>query len=85
MKISARKEVRMGKEDWTLFKMNPGNRISYVRKSFYIQDDVEKTLTALSMATGVEISLLVNEALGDLVEKYQPLAAMNLLKKMFTQ
>ena len=64
--------------------MNPAGR-NYVKKSFYIQDDIEKILVALSMMTGVEKSLLVNEAIGDLVKKYQPLTAVDLLKKMFIQ
>jgi len=70
--------------DWTLLKMNKGRR-SFVKKSFYIQDDIEKILIALSMTTGVEMSLLVNEAIGDLVKKYQPLTAVDLLKKMCIQ
>jgi len=51
-------------------------------KSFYIKDDIEKTLVALSVMTGMEKSLLVNEAIGDLVKKYQPLTAIDLLEKI---
>jgi hypothetical protein len=77
------KEAEMGKRDWTLLKLMREDRgCNYVNKSFYIKDDIEKTLTAISAMTGVEMSLLVNEAIGDLVEKYQPLTAVDLLKKM---
>jgi hypothetical protein len=80
------KEVEMGKRDWTLLGMKKEDRSSnYINKSFYIQNDIEQTLTALSVMTGVEMSLLVNEAIGDLIEKYQPLTAIDPLKKMLIQ
>lgn len=76
----------MAERDWTLHKMKIDDMSSrYVRKSFYIQEDVERTLSALSAMTGKEMSLLVNEAIGDLVDKYQPMTAIDLLKKMMIQ
>lgn len=51
-----------------------------IKRNYYIDDRYAKALTVLSALTGKELSLLVNEAIGDLIGKYQPKTDINLLK-----
>ncbi len=51
-----------------------------IKRNYYIEDRYAKALTILSALTGKELSLLVNEAIGDLVGKYQPMTDIDLLK-----
>ncbi|MGD0211149.1 MAG: ribbon-helix-helix domain-containing protein [Desulfomonilia bacterium] len=46
----------------------------------YIEERYAKALTVLSALTGKELSLLVNEAIGGLIKKYQPMTDIDLLK-----
>jgi hypothetical protein len=50
-----------------------------VKRNYYIEERYAKALTVLSALTGKELSLLVNEALGDLINKYQPMTDIDLL------
>ena len=51
-----------------------------IKRNYYIEERYAKALTILSALTGKELSLLVNEAIGDLVGKYQPMTDIDLLK-----
>ncbi len=44
-----------------------------IKRNYYIEERYAKALTVLSALTGRELSLLVNEALADLIGKYQPM------------
>lgn len=59
---------------------NAGNSVKLIKRNYYIEVRYAKALTVLSALTGKELSLLVNEALGDLIQKYQPKTEINLLK-----
>ena len=51
-----------------------------IKRNYYIDERLTKALTILSALTGKELSLLVNEAIGELVRKYQPMTEINLLR-----
>jgi hypothetical protein len=51
----------------------------FIKRNYYIEERYGKALTVLSALTRKELSLLVNEALGDLIRKYQPKTEINLL------
>ena len=51
-----------------------------VKRNYYIDQRYAKALTVLSALTGKELSLLVNEALSDLVTKHQPHTDIDLLR-----
>ena len=51
-----------------------------IKRNYYIEERHIKALTVLSALTGKELSLLVNEALGDMINKYQPKTNINLLR-----
>ena len=57
-----------------------GQKKSLIKRNYYIEDRYAKALTVLSALTGKELSLLVNEAIGELVKKYQPKTDVDLLK-----
>jgi len=57
-----------------------GKKISLVKRNYYIEERYAKALTVLSALTGKELSLLVNEAIGGLIKKYQPQTDIDLLK-----
>lgn len=50
-----------------------------IKRNYYLDERYVKALTVLSAITGKELSLLVNEALGLLIKKYQPKTEINLL------
>ncbi len=50
-----------------------------IKRNYYIEERYAKALTVLSALTGKELSLLVNEAIGELINKYQPKTDINLL------
>ena len=50
-----------------------------VKRNYYIEERYAKALTVLSALTGKELSLMVNEALADLIGKYQPMTDIDLL------
>jgi hypothetical protein len=50
-----------------------------VKRNYYIEERYAKALTVLSALTGKELSLMVNEALADLISKYQPMTDIDLL------
>jgi len=50
-----------------------------IKRNYYLDERYAKALTVLSALTGKELSRLVNEALGDLIKKYQPKTEINLL------
>lgn len=54
--------------------------IRLVKRNYYIEERYAKALSVLSALTGKELSLLVNEALGDLINKYQPMTDIDLLR-----
>lgn len=51
-----------------------------IKRNYYIDERYAKALTILSALTGKELSLLVNEALGDMINKYQPKTDIDLLR-----
>jgi hypothetical protein len=51
-----------------------------IKRNYYIEERHAKALTVLSALTGKELSLLVNEALYDLIKKYQPKTEIKLLE-----
>lgn len=51
-----------------------------IKRNYYIEERYAKALTVLSALTGKELSLLVNEAIGALIRKYQPKTDIDLLK-----
>ena len=51
-----------------------------IKRNYYIEERHAKALTILSALTGKEFSLLVNEALYDLIKKYQPKTEIKLLE-----
>lgn len=53
---------------------------SLIKRNYYIEERYAKALTVLSALTGKELSLLVNEAIGDLIVKYQPMTDIDLLR-----
>ncbi|HWR69212.1 MAG TPA: hypothetical protein VN416_09340 [Desulfomonilia bacterium] len=57
-----------------------GQETSLIKRNYYIEERYAKALTVLSALTGKELSLLVNEAIGDLILKYQPMTDIDLLK-----
>jgi hypothetical protein len=50
-----------------------------VKRNYYIEERYAKALTVLSALTGKELSMMVNEALSDLINKYQPMTDIDLL------
>jgi hypothetical protein len=68
MKKRGRKSIRSSDQKNVLIKRN-----------YYIEVRYTKALTILSALTGKELSLLVNEALEDLIAKYQPKTNIDLL------
>jgi hypothetical protein len=57
-----------------------GKNTKLIKRNYYIEERYAKALTVLSALTGKELSLLVNEAIGELIHKYQPKTDINLLK-----
>ena len=57
-----------------------GNNTKLIKRNYYIEERYTKALTVLSALTGKELSLLVNEAIGELIHKYQPKTDINLLR-----
>ena len=57
------------------------NEISHnvVKRNYYIEKRYAKALTVLNALTGKELSLLVNESIDCLIQKYQPDTEINLL------
>ena len=58
---------------------NGSNNTKLIKRNYYIEERHAKALTVLSALTGKELSLLVNEAIGVLIKKYQPKTDINLL------
>ena len=52
----------------------------FIKRNYYIEERYTKSLTVLSALTGKELSLLVNEAIFGLINKYQPKTDIDLLK-----
>jgi hypothetical protein len=59
-------------------KNNPGGVL--VKRNYYLEEGHARALTVLSALTGKELSLLVNEAIGEVIKKYQPLTEIDLLR-----
>ena len=59
---------------------NNGKNTKLIKRNYYIEERYTKALTVLSALTGKELSLLVNEAIGELINKYQPKTDINLLR-----
>jgi hypothetical protein len=59
---------------------NEDRNTRLVKRNYYIEERHAKALTVLSALTGKELSLLVNEAIGELIHKYQPKTEINLLR-----
>jgi hypothetical protein len=59
---------------------NGDQKAKLIKRNYYIDERYAKSLTVLSALTGKELSLLVNEALSDLINRYQPTTDIDLLK-----
>jgi hypothetical protein len=59
---------------------NGDKKAKLIKRNYYIEERFAKALTILAALTGKELSLLVNEAIGDLINKYQPMTDINLLR-----
>lgn len=60
--------------------MNGDKNFKLIKRNYYIDERYTKALMVLSALTGKELSLLVNEALGDMINnKYQPMTDIDLL------
>lgn len=59
-----------------------GRTGAVVKRNYYIDERCTKALALLSALTGRELSKLLNEALSDLIEKYQPSAETDLMNIM---
>jgi hypothetical protein len=55
------------------------SRDPLMKRNYYIEVRYAKALSVLAALTGRELSVLVNEALADLIRKYQPLTDIDLL------
>jgi hypothetical protein len=53
--------------------------VRLIKRNYYIEERYAKALMVLSALTGKELSLLVNEAIGDLIAEYQPMTDIDLL------
>ena len=58
---------------------NSDKDVKLIKRNYYIEERHAKALTVLSALTGKDLSLLVNEAIGELIKKYQPKTDINLL------
>ena len=63
-----------------LILSNDGNNTKLIKRMYYLEERYAKALTVISALTGKELSLLVNEAIGELIHKYQPKTDINLLR-----
>ena len=59
---------------------NEGRNTRLIKRNYYIEERFVKALTVLSALSGKELSLLVNEAIGELIQKYQPETDIDLLR-----
>ena len=59
---------------------NEGRNTKLIKRNYYIEERFVKALTVLSALSGKELSLLVNEAIGELIQKYQPETDIDLLR-----
>ena len=59
---------------------NGDKKAVLIKRNYYLDERYTKALTVLSALTGKELSLLVNEAIGDLINKYQPMTEIDLLR-----
>jgi hypothetical protein len=59
---------------------NDDQKAKLIKRNYYIDERYAKSLTVLSALTGKELSLLVNEAIGDMINKYQPKTDIDLLR-----
>jgi hypothetical protein len=58
---------------------NDDKSSKFIKRNYYLDERYAKALTVLSALTGKELSLLVNEAIGELIKKYQPKTEIDLL------
>ncbi|HOJ13621.1 MAG TPA: ribbon-helix-helix domain-containing protein [Deltaproteobacteria bacterium] len=54
--------------------------VKLIKRNYYIDERYAKALSVISALTGKELSLLVNEAIGGLIKKYQPQTDIDLMK-----
>jgi len=59
---------------------NGDKKAKLIKRNYYIEERYAKALTVLSALTGKELSLMVNEAIVDLINKYQPMTDIDLLR-----
>lgn len=59
---------------------NVGINEKLIKRNYYIEEAYVKALTVLSALTSKELSLLVNEAIYELIHKYQSKTEINLLE-----
>lgn len=64
---------------------NAERSVKLIKRNYYIEENHIRALTVLSALTSKELSLLVNEALYDLIHKYQSKTEINLLELRMIQ
>jgi hypothetical protein len=57
-----------------------GSSVRLIKRSYVIDERYVRALKILSSLTGKELTLLVNEAIGDLIGKYQPTLKFDLIE-----
>ena len=57
-----------------------GQQNNLIEQTYYIEEEYEKMLGGLSALTGKDQTLLVNEAIGDLIDRFKPKAKNNLIR-----
>jgi hypothetical protein len=67
----------MGKRGRKPLQVRSTNAV-LVKRNYYVDETIIRGLTILSALTGKELSSLVNEALTDLLNKYQPQTKISL-------
>jgi hypothetical protein len=79
--MNTESEVVMARRGRKPLALRNGEKVQkLIKRNYYIEERHAKALTVLSALTGKELSLLVNEALGELIKKYQPRTEIKLLK-----
>jgi len=59
---------------------NDDNNTKLIKRNYYIAENNAKALMVLSALTGKDLSILVNEAIDCLINKYQPKTNIDLHK-----
>jgi hypothetical protein len=75
--------AKRGRRPLTL--RNADRSVKLIKRNYYIEEGYIRALTVLSALTSKELSHLVNEAINDLIHKYQSKTEINLLELRMIQ